>query len=771
MNKLLSVIVCTSLLGPLVAVAQSPKPIVPSTPLHQGLEARQRSRSLEAECNVMNASQVLKDIYDSEIRSNPLLGQVFADANSAPVKAAINDCRSGREGGGRAGMDRWIRQTQNRQWYWQNLVSPALAQLQQPAQAQKQDLRSQCNAQVASEVLRDIFAPEIRNHPVLAQVFADANSAPVKGAVNDCSVGREGGGRAGMDRWIRQAQNRQWYWQNLVSPTLAQDLRSQCNAQVASEVLRDIFAPEIRNHPVLAQVFADANSAPVKGAVNDCSVGREGGGRAGMDRWIRQAQNRQWYWQNLVSPTLAQDLRSQCNAQVASEVLRDIFAPEIRNHPVLAQVFADANSAPVKGAVNDCSVGREGGGRAGMDRWIRQAQNRQWYWQNLVSPTLAAAQAGATPPPTPPRFYQGESQQAKAPARCERSQVQLDPAKIDNRERCFGAIGSGCKDQADGKFTWKKWPTPEVNDDCTIKVKVSVGSILHDSCCRTLWDQGRPGDGHFCKPAPGDASIWMGVDALAGYPAGWDNKVCAREWRKAVFDTAQDRVWTETFGPYSSNDQQDNLSPVGNSRPSLLPGRLGVNDDLRRSSTVERAETRRLSAPSGTKLEIHDKAFCKSGRFKQEGWCNASAITAIQVLAFPPAALFAQPGCSNTSELQGSQRSVADWEAWRDKRRAEMNRVEAEKQAYIDAWHQWAQAKYREAYQYWPVDPRRVAIEAEVAAARVDELARNTALQTARAAHAAEMAAAEVDHQRRKLVVWAIETKRTNASEHYGVCE
>jgi len=49
----------------------------------------------------------------------------------------------------------------------------------------------------------------------------------------------------------------------------------------------------------------------------------------------------------------------------------------------------------VKGAINDCQAGREGGGRAGMDRWIRTPQNRAGYWQNLVSPALAQAQARA----------------------------------------------------------------------------------------------------------------------------------------------------------------------------------------------------------------------------------------------------------------------------------------------------------------------------------------------------------------------------------------
>ncbi|MFM7705332.1 MAG: hypothetical protein ACKO6D_10575, partial [Rubrivivax sp.] len=177
----------------------------------------------------------------------------------------------------------------------------------------------------------------------------------------------------------------------------AQDLRSQCTPLNATEVLRAIYPGELSQYPALAALMADPAGAPVRAAVNDCLSGREGGGRAGMQRWISIPQNRRWYWDNIVGPplaqVLAQELRVQCTASNATQVLRTLYAPEIRSQPDLERFFGLPEATPVRAAINDCQAGREGGGRAGMERWIAQPQNRQWYWQNLIATPFAQWQA------------------------------------------------------------------------------------------------------------------------------------------------------------------------------------------------------------------------------------------------------------------------------------------------------------------------------------------------------------------------------------------
>jgi hypothetical protein len=278
----------------------------------------------------------------------------------------------------------------------------------------------------------------------------------------------------------------------------------------------------------------------------------------------------------------------------------------------------------------------------------------------------------------------------------------------------------------------------------------------------------------------------LGVDAINRLPIGWDNKLCAREWRKAVYDVKNERVWTERFGPYLTDQDEDKLAAASNSRATKLPGRNGVNDDPKPNATIERVETRRLAAPRGTTLEVHDVAFCKSGRFQSENWCNDQSLpviaTAVAGFAGGPLAgalaavttrlnVLALPGCSNSTELQEAQNHVRSWETWRNGRRAEMEREEARLLGEIQNWNNWAAAKEREAEQYWPIDPRRAAIGLEVNIARGDQLTRELGLQKARAAHATEMAAAEVDYTGRKMIVWAIENKRAAATTHDGICE
>ncbi len=65
-----------------------------------------------------------------------------------------------------------------------------------------------------------------------------------------------------------------------------------------------------------------------------------------------------------------------------------------------------------------------------------------------------------------------------------------NPSEVFNKlygqnggERCFGGIGGGCSDQVNGALKLA-FPWAKINANCTVTAAVSVGSILHDNCCR-----------------------------------------------------------------------------------------------------------------------------------------------------------------------------------------------------------------------------------------------------------------------------------------------
>lgn len=221
---------------------------------------------------------------------------------------------------------------------------------------------------------------------------------------------------------------------------------------------------------------------------------------------------------------------------------------------------------------------------------------------------------GPPPPPPPPGKT---APQTAAAAVCDPANVALRPA---GAERCFGAVGQACLSQASpGAFQAPPmfWPVAQVASDCRIIEKVSVGSIIHDNCCRLT------PDGLYCQRAPGDRI----ADETSDLP-------CHREWRKAVYDSLEGRNWPVTFGPYYQNNNGDDMTPASGSKRSVTTfGPLGVQDAPISYAVNEVAATRRLSAPGGTKLEYSDAAFCSSGRFREEGWCDAIG------------------GCSSTKQL------------------------------------------------------------------------------------------------------------------------
>ncbi|MBU6304366.1 MAG: hypothetical protein KGO79_02995 [Betaproteobacteria bacterium] len=101
-----------------------------------------------------------------------------------------------------------------------------------------------------------------------------------------------------------------------------------------------------------------------------------------------------------------------------------------------------------------------------------------------------------------------------------------------------------------------------------------------------------------------------------------------------------------------------------------------------------------------------------------------------------------------------------------------MDAVERSFLSKIEEWNAWAAAKQREAEGYWLIDPRRtLLIPKEIEIARADQVTREIGLQRVRAQHAVEMAGHDLEKQRRQIVVWAIENKRTWATIHDGICD
>jgi len=175
----------------------------------------------------------------------------------------------------------------------------------------------------------------------------------------------------------------------------------------------------------------------------------------------------------------------------------------------------------------------------------------------------------------------------------------------NGQERCFGAVGMQC---AGGRMGTKKEngiaeaaaPPGVINSDCTITQDVAVGSIMHDNCCVT-----NHGNGAYCS---GEAP---GTDEL--------DPVCMREWRKAVWNKIDGRFWRQTFGPYLTGDQGDQLGTT-TARPAKTNGLLGFRDDPQPWPGPERYATSQLKAPPGTPLDIDSAAYCASGRFSLTDW-------------------------------------------------------------------------------------------------------------------------------------------------------
>jgi|GEM_PF-6043920 len=173
-------------------------------------------------------------------------------------------------------------------------------------------------------------------------------------------------------------------------------------------------------------------------------------------------------------------------------------------------------------------------------------------------------------------------------------------------EQCFGAIGNGCLGGGGGFANLITTPATDLPGGSK-RQWVSVGSIMHDNCCRV-----NP-EGQHCQ-------------GFSPAQEGWsDQRMCVREWRKAFYNSFDGFRWQATFGPYPSALFSDSLSQV--------PGRRGVlhnniGQAVARYSGVETLSTINLQAPPGTRLDTGDETFCRSGtgRYFPPSGGNASFI-------------------------------------------------------------------------------------------------------------------------------------------------
>ena len=158
-------------------------------------------------------------------------------------------------------------------------------------------------------------------------------------------------------------------------------------------------------------------------------------------------------------------------------------------------------------------------------------------------------------------------------------------------EQCFGAIGNGCLGGGGGFADLITTPATDLGGG-NRRQWVSVGSIMHDNCCRV-----NP-EGQHCQ------GFSLAQEGLG------DQNMCVREWRKAFYNSLDGNRWQATFGPYPSAIFGDNLSRV--------PGRKGVlhnslGQAVARYAGVETLSTINLMAPPGTRLDTGDETYCRSG--------------------------------------------------------------------------------------------------------------------------------------------------------------
>jgi hypothetical protein len=180
------------------------------------------------------------------------------------------------------------------------------------------------------------------------------------------------------------------------------------------------------------------------------------------------------------------------------------------------------------------------------------------------------------------------------PPRAEPVKPSNPPFPNGKKERCFGAVGIGC--DGDGAQGWVV-PQARAIGDGNYRQWVNVGSIAHDSCCAK-----NPNGAHCSSDDPSD---------------GGDDRACAIEWRKAVYNWRDKRSWEQDFGSYKSSEDSDDPTPQ-HARSMKLSDFFG--NYKYEYQWGEYASTRKLCAPEKTNLDSSDEQFCCSQSFKKTFW-------------------------------------------------------------------------------------------------------------------------------------------------------
>jgi len=141
---------------------------------------------------------------------------------------------------------------------------------------------------------------------------------------------------------------------------------------------------------------------------------------------------------------------------------------------------------------------------------------------------------------------------------------------------CFGAVGSNCD---------------KVQDPCPAgQQSMSVGSLSHDLCCRWC------GGGVFCSEP--DISKFLS-DSVG------DDKACAYEWRKAVWNILDKRGWCVDQSAMSTNNSDVSELPMSDGAQHTFE--YDVSDywghKVGRRSLEMVTATRNYCAPAKTNLD------------------------------------------------------------------------------------------------------------------------------------------------------------------------
>jgi len=258
--------------------------------------------------------------------------------------------------------------------------------------------------------------------------------------------------------------------------------------------------------------------------------------------------------------------------------------------------------ALIKNAIVDMLAGREGGGYRGLLAYLRQPGVAQYYAD--MAGRIAAEQRAQQEAQRAQQEAERARQEAQRRAEADKARAAWAARFLNRRgqaERCFGAIGPGC----DGA----PLAGVEKQPNGSLRAHVAVGSILHDNCCL------RNPDGFMCG---GNQNNFADLAQLAGVN---DRLVCAKEWRKAVYNNLNVRKWWFDFGPYVDADLSDRygddltLTSGRQTRMANVAGQFIYTYD-----GGETPATRRLCAPTGANLDKDDVQFCCSGQFSGTWW-------------------------------------------------------------------------------------------------------------------------------------------------------